>query len=135
MTIITTMLRATTEFVILNIIAIPLINDPISMGWYAVSIVLAFALRLGIEYNSNTLTAKSAFIQTIYTITFCWFAIIFWFTYLNYEKGLEVYLFTCSLFAVFMVAELKKIFEIGFPATLRIWLKNFLAKEDKEVKP
>jgi len=86
------------------------------------------------EYNDNGLTWKNGIKQAIYTISYCYFAITVWFTYLNYTKGFEVYLFLNSLFAVFMVSQLKHFFQLGVTATLKKWLKTLIASEEKEVK-
>lgn len=123
------MVRAALEFVVLNVVAVPLIQDPALFLWYSLAVLLAFILRLGIEYNKNTLTWRNAFIQTIYTISYCYFAILVWNSYLNYGKGFEVYLFLNSLFAVFIVGQLEVMFQMGFKAWAKKWIKSVIASE------
>ncbi len=132
MNILTAMVRGTIEFVILNIVIVPFVSDPLLIAWYSLSVFLAFVLRLALEYDENKLSWKTGIRQAIYTITYCYFAIIFWFSYLNYKSGFEIYLFLNSLFAVFLVGQLKSFFQMGVKATLRKWAKNFLAAEEKE---
>lgn len=132
MNILSIMVRGTLEFVILNVIAVPFISDPLLLVWYSLSVFLAFVLRLALEYDDKGLTWKGGIRQAIYTISYCYFAIIFWFSYLNYKNGFEIYLFLNSLFAVFMVGQLKHFFQLGVTATLKKWLKGVLASEDKE---
>lgn len=134
MNIINIMSRGTTEFLILNIVVVPFVSDPLLLAWYSLSIFLAFVLRLAMEYDERTLTWKTGIRQAVYTVSYCYFAIIFWFSYLNYKSGFEIYLFLNSLFAVFLVGQLKHIFQIGVKATLKKWLRGFLASETTEIK-
>lgn len=122
---------AVLDFLILNIISIVIHKDVYVWLWYFLAISLAFLLRVGIELNNRTLTSRSIMIQTIYTVSYCFFAIIFWKTYLNYNKGFEVYLFINSLFAVFIVGQLESMFKAGFRTWARNWLKSVIASEDK----
>jgi len=133
MNIVSIMVRGTLEFIIVSVIAIPLSGDPLALAWYSLSVFLAFILRLAMEYNDNGLTWRNGIKQAIYTISYCYFAITVWFTYLNYTKGFEVYLFLNSLFAVFMVSQLKHFFQLGVTATLKKWIKTIIASEEKEV--
>lgn len=133
MNIITSMLKALSEVVVLTtVLAVPVVYDPSLYLWYSLSVVLAFVLRLGIEYKNNNLTWRNAFIQTVYTISYCYFAIIVWTTLFIDGKWFAVYLFINSLFAVMIVSQLEIIFEMGLKKWLRSKLKNFLALEDKE---
>lgn len=132
MNIVSMMVKGGIDFVVLNVVAVPFINDPALMLWYSLSVLLAFILRLGIEYNENNLTWRSAFIQTVYTISYCYLAIIVWFTYLNYGKGFEVYLFFNSLFAFFMVKQVQVMFKFGIKAWGRKWLRSLVAAEPTE---
>lgn len=132
MNILNLMGKATTEFVLVSILTMPFVSDPLLLVWYSMAILLAFVLRLGIEYNNNALTWKSGIIQGIYTISYCYLAVMVWFSWLNYSKGFEVYLFLNSLFAVFMVGQLQSAFKIGVRAYAKKWLQSILAKEDKE---
>lgn len=97
--------------------------------WYVLAIMLAFLLRIGIEINNNTLTRKRVLVQSIYTLCYCFLAVIVWRDFLKYDKGFEVYLFINSLFAVFIVGQLEKAFELGFKAYARKALRSFLAVE------
>lgn len=56
--------------------------------------------------------------------------ILVWNTFLNYSRGLEIYLFVNSLFAVFMVSQFEEVFELGFKSWLKIKLGKFLAVEN-----
>lgn len=132
MNIITLMLKALSEVVILMVLAVPVVYDPSLYFWYSLSILLAFVLRLGIEFKNNNLTWRNALIQTIYTISYCYFAIIVWTTLSINGKWFAVYLFINSLFAVLIVSQLEIIFEMGLKKWLRLKLKNFLALEDRE---
>lgn len=115
-------------------IALPYAKDLTEWIWYGLAITLAFLLRIGIEINNNTLTRKRVLVQSIYTLCYCFLAVIVWRDFLKYEKGFEVYLFVNSLFAVFIVGQLEKAFEVGFKSYLRKSLKNFLAVEPPKEK-
>lgn len=123
--------HATSDFVVLNMLSFAITQDVYMWLWYSLAILLAFLLRIGIELNNRTLTKRSALIQSIYTVSYCFFAIIFWKTYLNYTKGFEVYLFINSLFAVFIVSQLESMFKAGFRTWARNWLKSIMAAESK----
>lgn len=134
MNIIQIMTRGTTEFLVLNIVVVPFVADPLLLAWYSLSIFLAFILRLAMEYDDKALTWVTGIKQAVYTVSYCYFAIIFWFSYLNYKSGFEIYLFLNSLFSVFMVGQLKYIFQMGVKATLRKWLRSFIASETTDIK-
>lgn len=108
-------------------------QDAITHAGAACAIILAFLLRIAIEWGKNTLTFKSATIQAISTLSLCFVSIYIWHDFLKYNKGFEIYVFFSSLFSVFIVAEIDIAFKIGF----RKWLKNSLvrimATDDKEV--
>lgn len=125
-------LNATLDFVILNTISAQLSPDLYTWLWNSLVIIMAFILRIGIERNNKTLTWSKALTQTIYTISYCFFAVLFWNTYLNYEKGFEIYLFLNALFAVFIVGEGEVVFKIGFKSWLGNCLKSFIATNDKK---
>lgn len=132
------MVRGFLEFLVINIVAVPFLNDPTLCLWYALCILLAFILRLAILYDNNTLTPREALKQVMFTIGYTFLMILVWFSWLKWETGFEVYLFLNSLFASFMVGELQVLFKSSIKNAGRAWLratlKKFLATEDiKEI--
>lgn len=124
------------DFMLINAVLIPFVaSDIVTWAWYALCIALAFVLRLGMEHNKKRLTRSSLLIQSVYTITWSFFMVLIWNTFLNWTKGFEVYLFVNSLFAVFMVGQFEIIFEMGFKEWVRVKLGKFLATEKVEDKP
>lgn len=122
MNIIGKILMVYRDFFLLYLLAIPLKMDITVWLWYSLCIVLAFALRLGIEFNKNRLTWRTGFIQSIYTITWCFFSVLVWHTFLKAQDWFEIYLFINSLFAVFIVGEAENFFQLG----LKAWLAKKL---------
>lgn len=127
---------ATTDFIIINIAAVSVhtVPDPLTLAWYSLCVLLAYALRLGMEYKKNNLTGKVLLYQSICTVGWCFFMMLVWNAFLNYQRGFEIYLFINSLFATFMVSQFEVAFEIGFKKWLRTKI-NWIIAEDKEVKP
>lgn len=99
--------------------------------WYALCIALAFMLRIGMEHKKHRLTWQSLLYQAICTISWCFFMILVWYTFLNYT-WFEIYLFINSLFASFMVTQFEEAFELGLKEWLKIKLGKFLAVEKRE---
>lgn len=97
------------------------------------AIVLAFLLRIAMEWGKDALSAKSVAIQAITTMALCFVAIYVWHDFLNWKKGFEIYVFICSLFSVFIVAEIEIVFKIGFRKWLKIVLVKLMASDDKEI--
>lgn len=130
MNVVTKSVLGFADFLVLNAVLIPFsVLDPVVLAWYSLCIILAFVLRLGMEHKKNRLTRSALLIQSIYTISWSFFMVLVWNTFLNYSKGFEVYLFINSLFAVFMVGQFEVIFEIGGKEWLRIKFGKFLASE------
>ena len=123
---------ASWDFVVINAILLPFAPDPIVWGWYSLCIFLAFALRLGMEHRKHRLTWLSLLYECIYTVSWCFFTVLIWTTFLNYDKGFEIYLFCNSLFASFMVGQFEQVFQMGFKSWLRIKVGKFLAVEERE---
>lgn len=132
MNIVMRILYATSDFVIINILAYPMVADPLALIWYALCVALAFALRLGMEHKKKMLTKQTLLYQSICTISWCFFAVLIWNDFLVYERGFEIYLFLNSLFAVFLIGQLENVFEMGVKEWLKIKLRKFLAVEEKE---
>lgn len=107
-------------------------QDAMAHAGAAGAIVLAFLLRIAMEWGKNTLSYKSVIIQAITTMALCFVAIYVWHDFLNYSKGFEIYVFACSLFSVFIVAEIEVVFKIGFRKWLKSGLVKLMASEDKE---
>lgn len=107
-------------------------KDIIQHSGAACALILAFLLRIALEWGKETLTFKSSVIQAISTLALCFVSIYIWKDFLKYGKGFEIYVFFCSLFSVFIVGEIEVVFKIGF----RKWIKNSLLKimaaDDKE---
>lgn len=129
------LLIAYRDFFLIYILAVPLHMDWSIWIWYSLCVILAFALRLGIEFNKDRLTWRNGLIQSIYTITWCFFSVLIWHTFLSYDKGFEIYLFVNSLFAVFIVGESEKVFEKGFKQWLGDKLGTVLASRKEGDKP
>lgn len=132
MNIVMKILYASFDFIVINAIVLPLVADPLTIAWYSLCIALAFVLRLGMEHRRRRLTWGALLYQSICTISWSFFMVLIWNTFLNYDRGLEIYLFMNSLFAVFMVSQFEEVFEVGFKAWLKIKLGKFLAVESKE---
>lgn len=98
----------------------------------ACAIILAFLLRIAMEWGKDTLTAKSAVIQAVSTMALCFVSIYVWHDFLKYSKGFEIYVFFSSLFSVFIVAEIEAVFKIGFRKWLRTAMVKIMASDDKE---
>lgn len=127
--------NAVLDFVIINIIAVPLIANPLALAWYGLCVALAFLLRLGMEHREKHLTFSSVLYQSITTVSWSFFAVLVWNTFLSYDKGFEIYLFVNALFASYMVAQFEETFKLGLKKWLRIKLGKFLAVEKGEEKP
>lgn len=108
-------------------------QDAMAHAGAAGAIVLAFLLRIAMEWGKDALSVKSVVIQAITTIALCFVSIYFWHDFLNWKKGFEIYVFSCSLFSVFIVAEIEIVFKIGFRKWLKTGLVKLMASEDKEV--
>lgn len=126
--------NAVLDFIVINAIALPLVINPISLVWYALCVALAFLLRLGLESKERNLTLRFLIQQSIFTITWCFASILFWFTFLNYTKGFEIYLFLNSLFSSYLVTQFESAFKMTFKEWLRIKIGKFIAEEKGEVR-
>lgn len=128
-------LLAYRDFFLVYILAAPLSMDWTAWLWYSLCIILAFSLRLGIEFNKNRLTWRNTLIQSIYTISWCFFSILVWNWKLKEQTWFEIYLFVNSLFAVFIVGESERVFEKGFRKWLGEKVGTVLATHKEEEKP
>ncbi len=108
-------------------------QDAMAHAGAAAAIVLAFLLRIAMEWGKNTLNGKNAVIQAISTLALCFVSIYLWHDFLNYSKGFEIYVFFSALFSVFIVSELEIAFKIGFRKRLKMVLQKVLANEEQEV--
>lgn len=132
-------LYATFDFYLIKIVASTITVSPhlSTWVWYALSVILAFALRLGIEYDNNSLTKRSLVKQTIYTVSWLFLSVLLY-KEMQWKGWFEVYLFMNSLFGVFFVSQFESAFKETFSMGLKKWLRiklNWLLAEDKEVKP
>lgn len=125
---------ATYDFILINTVAVSInnTNEPLTLAWYSLCVLLAYALRLGMEHKKNNLTGKVLLWQSICTISWCFLMVLVWNAFLNYKKGFEIYLFINSLFSAFMVGQLEEVFEMGMKKWIRVKLNKFLA-EEKEI--
>lgn len=125
---------ATFDFILINIAAVSIqsMPEPLTLAWYSLCVLLAYALRLGMEHKRNNLTGKVLLYQSICTVSWCFLMVLVWNAFLNYEKGFEIYLFINSLFSVFMVSQFEDVFQMGVKSWLRTKLNKFLA-EEKEI--
>lgn len=125
MNIVATVLKAVGEVLIINIILIPTGFSPYVALWYSLIVLLAFLLRFAMNKKKTGLWPWGEFIeQSIYTLSWSFFASLVWFKLYPTSQWFEVYLFLNSLFASFLVGELEHIMSVGF----RPWLKNCLLK-------
>lgn len=108
-------------------------QDAMAHAGAAGAIVLAFLLRIAMEWGKNALSYKSVVIQAITTMALCFVAIYVWHDFLMWKRGFEIYVFACSLFSVFIVAEIEIVFKIGFRKWLKTGLVKLMASEDKEI--
>lgn len=130
---------ASVDFVLLNIaLGINAHLDMSIILWYSLCILLGFSLRISILVNEGRYSHKTLFVHTVFTICWCFFMVLLWQTWVSLtwvnRGGLsfEIYLFSNSLFSVFMVTQFDYFFKIGFVAWLKLILGKFLAKEIKE---
>lgn len=107
-------------------------KDSITHAGAACAIVLAFLLRIALEWGKDTLTFKSAIIQAICTLALCFVSIYVWHDFLKWNRGFEIYVFFSSLFSVFIVGEIDVVFKIGFRKWLKSSLTKIMAIDDKE---
>ncbi len=108
-------------------------QDAMTHAGAACAIVLAFLLRIAMEWNKNTLNGKNAVIQAISTLSLCFVSIYVWHDFLKWKKGFEIYVFIVSLFSVFIVGEIEIVFKIGFRKWLKTALIKVMASDDKEI--
>lgn len=108
-------------------------QDAMAHAGAAGAIVLAFLLRIAMEWGKNTLNAKNAVIQAISTLALCFVSIYLWHDFLNYSKGFEIYVFFSALFSVFIVGEIEIVFKVGFRKWLKTGLVKIMASDEKEV--
>lgn len=127
---------ATFDFILINIAAASIhpMPDLLTWSWYALSVILAFSLRLGIEYDNNNLTKRILLKQTIFTVSWVFLSVLFY-KEMSWSGWFEIYLFLNSLFGVFFVSQLEDTFKIGVKSWIRIKLSKFLAEEKGDVKP
>lgn len=124
------------ECMILTAVPLKFISlDPMVWVWYSLCIALAFMLRLGMKHKKHELNAQTLLYESICTISWSFISILFWYTFINYEKGFEIYLFMNSLFASFMVSQVEQLGKHSIKQWLRIKLGKFLAVEKEEDKP
>jgi len=136
MNVVSKSVLAFADFMLINAVLLPFSTfEPLVWAWYSLCVALAFVLRLGMEHKKHRLTKSSLLIQSIYTISWSFFMILIWNTFLNYNKGFEVYLFVNSLFSVFMVSQFEVIFELGLKEWVRVKLGKFLATEKATTTP
>lgn len=88
------------------------------------SVILAFMLRVAMDSKKTAPTIIGVFTQIIITMALCFISVYVWRDFLNYKKGFEIYLFTVSLFSVFIAGQLDRMFEYGF----KKWAQNILGK-------
>lgn len=107
-------------------------QDAMTHAGAACAIILAFLLRIAMEWGKNTLNGKNAIIQAISTLSLCFVSIYIWHDFLKWNKGFEIYVFFASLFSVFIVGEIEVVFKIGFRKWLKSALVKLMASDDKE---
>lgn len=100
----------------------------------AAAIVLAFLLRIAVEWGKNNISGKGIVIQAVCTASICFLAIYVWEEFLSYKKGFEIYVFFASLFSVFIVSEIEIAFKIGFRKRLKMVLTKVLASNEEETQ-
>lgn len=107
-------------------------QDAMAHAGAAGAIVLAFLLRIAMEWGKNNLNSKNVVIQAISTMALCFVSIYIWHDFLKYERGFEIYVFFSALFSVFIVGEIEIVFKIGFRKWLKTGLVKLLASDEKE---
>lgn len=107
-------------------------EDALSHAGAAAAIVLAFLLRIAVEWGKNNISAKGVVIQAVSTAALCFLAIYIWEDFIAASKGFEIYVFFASLFSVFIVSELEIAFKVGFKKRLKMVLTKILASNMEE---
>jgi len=108
--------------------------DAMSHAGAGGAIILAFLLRIAVEWGKNNVSLKGVIIQAVSTAALCFLAIYLWRDFLNFAKGFEIYVFFASLFSVFIVSELEIAFKIGFRKRLKMILTRVLASDEEETQ-
>lgn len=88
------------------------------------SVILAFMLRVAMDSKKAKPTFIGVITQVVITGALCYISYFVWRDFLDYKKGFEIYLFTVSLFSVFIAGQLDSIFEYGF----KKWAQNAIGK-------
>lgn len=114
--------------VIVALMSIGTTDDPKFYIGCLLAIVMGFTLRIAIEWNNNALSWKKSFIQALMSLVLCYVSVIVW-RDITPNVKLEYYLFFCSLFSVFIVGLLEKVFKLGLSGYARILLRRVLAED------
>jgi len=138
MSILNVIVRSAAEFVAVKAVASSpfIIGNPVMFVWYCLCVVLAFVLRLGMEYNNDRLTRKALLYQSICTIAWTFFSVICWDAVKkDSTEYFPIYLFINSLFATFLVSQLEDVGKVSLKQWFNSKVKSILATPNEEVKP
>ena len=119
------------NFLIIN--GLIMIGEPKDLRFYigsALAIIMGLILRIAIEWNNDSLSWKKSLISVIFSLCLCYLSVLFWRDYTPKVK-LEYYLFFCSLFSVFIVGVLEKVFKMGFMSYFKLLVRGALAEDSK----
>jgi len=90
-----------------------------------------YAIRLGMDIQNKQLTWTRTLIQILYIVGLSWFGLNMW-PLLETKWPVTTYIFFVSIFSVFIVSLMDKIFKQGLTAYFKGMLKKLLA--DEEIK-
>lgn len=101
--------------------------------WLSPTFLMAFGMRLVLEYQKRELDKRNLLIQTSLTITYCYLSLLAWNEFFSHWSNtrLHIYTFINTLFAVFFVSKGVAIFQRNFFSVIlpNIW-KGFVGAAD-----
>jgi len=119
------------NFLILN--ALFTFSDAKDIRFYigsGLAVLMGLLLRIAIEWNNDTLTWKRSIVGALFSLGLCYLSVLVWRDYTPHVK-LEYYLFFCSLFSVFIVGLLEKVFKMGLSGYARLLIQRVIAEDTK----
>lgn len=104
--------------------AVPVFTLPIML-----SMLCGFSISIGTDWSNNDITFKKSIIKGIYALSLSYLGLFVWQDF-EIKWNIVYYTATVSCFSMFIVGELKIIFEGGFKTWARKWINNIIAKDN-----
>lgn len=134
MHIVVNLARSTVNFIVIN--AVLVAANPQNATWYIgglLAVFMGFLLRIIIDWKDNTISWKNSLIQAGMSLILCSMCVVVY-SDLQPKLRIEYFLFFCSLFSVFIIGLLEKVFKLGLSGYARLLLKRVLAEDPKHTK-